>query len=436
MFGSLGRAVLCVMLGTGGHPADAQVVRPEPALALPPLCGQVRFTLTSPATVIPDYTNSTCGANALGLAVTKFGAMGWSDRGGRVLTIPVRIWNRGKMAIQLPVRLELPVNGKTVLVPADQPRSRLVPLNMDSTLANGRTLWLIGGSGTLAGGDSSIAVDLKFQIDAPVTMGQLRFVGAGEEIVAVPAVAPDSQPAWALDDSSYSEPGKSGFLKGVIKLIFKHGTSLGQRQSAVDAVGGVVIGGIHGADPEATYLIRVPDDGSGDRLRAAVAVLDRQPGVYGSGLYAVVVPFNRSDTISRVAVSDTGVGEAIPPFPMVPPDSSPAWFRHDSSYTGTEGHGILKHAIVVEFQPAATASQREAAVAAINGVVIGGLHRSSGGEGLYYIRVADRGTGVELRAAVNFLLQQTQVVAYANLIVGSIRFFRSPAERRTLSAEK
>jgi hypothetical protein len=93
----------------------------------------------------------------------------------------------------------------------------------------------------------------------------------------VPAVAPDTEPAWFADDSSYA-PQLT--LKRVAQVAFIPGTSRSQRQAAIDSVGGSVIGGYHiPGDIEGTYYILVPSATTDTALVSALQKLTRQPGV-------------------------------------------------------------------------------------------------------------------------------------------------------------
>lgn len=87
--------------------------------------------------------------------------------------------------------------------------------------------------------------------------------------------------------------------------------------------------------------------------------------------------------------------------PMAPPDSTPNWFRDDSSYANHSG-GFLRGVVVLRFQPSASQAQRQAAVDAVAGVIVGGTP-VYGGEGFYYVRIADDGSGAQLNQAIQAL---------------------------------
>jgi hypothetical protein len=103
-----------------------------------------------------------------------------------------------------------------------------------------------------------------------------------------------------------------------------------------------------------------------------------------------------------------------------PPDAEPAWFSHDTSWVnhGDAPGGFLKNVIAVLFQDSASVSDRQLAVALVNGTVIGGAPFQSG-EGYYLLRIEDDGTGTQLRAAIAKLQALPQV--YGAALVPRVR---------------
>jgi hypothetical protein len=240
------------------------------------LCGRIQFTITSPTTVTPNWPDRPCSGNPP-LAILSAPSMAWSQANNRTLTMPLRIINRGTIPVQLPIRMILPLGGKTVLLPTETPSSKMVPQNQDSTRTDGTTVWLVGGTGTLGAGDSTSVRTILFRIDAPVTKGQFAFTINGETANGVPAVAPDSEPAWFAIDSNRTA---SGVMKRVLDLRFLAGATPEQKQAAVDSVGGIVVGGYHlSNDPVGVYIIHMPTVTTDSGLLARRLVLRRQPGV-------------------------------------------------------------------------------------------------------------------------------------------------------------
>jgi len=101
----------------------------------------------------------------------------------------------------------------------------------------------------------------------------------------VPALPPDSIPmaVWKeIHDPRNMEPSApewaAPFARNLILLTFREDASQAQRQQAVDAVGGVVIGGTP-AGRGGFYYVRIKDDGTSRPLFRATAQLRAMPQV-------------------------------------------------------------------------------------------------------------------------------------------------------------
>jgi hypothetical protein len=92
--------------------------------------------------------------------------------------------------------------------------------------------------------------------------------------------------------------------------------------------------------------------------------------------------------------------------PAVPPDSTPSWFSHDSSWTFD---GVLKRVLLVQFKPGTSTTAKQAAVDSVGGVIVGGALWPSGTEGYYFVHVSDRATTALLLAAAQALNRQAAV---------------------------
>jgi hypothetical protein len=92
----------------------------------------------------------------------------------------------------------------------------------------------------------------------------------------VPAVSPDSEPAWLTADSSVSQ---SGYWKRVVLVLFRASASQAQRQAAIDRIGGSVVGGIRGVGPDGFYIVYVPQAETSVALGEAIARLKGLPQV-------------------------------------------------------------------------------------------------------------------------------------------------------------
>jgi hypothetical protein len=96
----------------------------------------------------------------------------------------------------------------------------------------------------------------------------------------VPATAPDSVPLSIFERMAHDTPFMSGrFPRDVVFIEFFPGTTVEQRQAAVDAVCGTVVGGYPRID---TYAVRIADHPQAAVLFGAIGVLRRMPGVWGA----------------------------------------------------------------------------------------------------------------------------------------------------------
>ena len=91
---------------------------------------------------------------------------------------------------------------------------------------------------------------------------------------------------------------------------------------------------------------------------------------------------------------------------LVPADTIPAWVHSDTNIGPTDGSHprFTKRIVMVRFRPTATLADRQLAVALVNGVVVGGSRA-----GVYYVKVADNGSGDGILAAAQTLTHLPQV---------------------------
>jgi len=92
---------------------------------------------------------------------------------------------------------------------------------------------------------------------------------------SVAALPPVTKPAWFNDDTSWVNGGglPNGFLKNIVSVLFKIGTSLPDRQLAVALVNGSVVGGMRFTSGDGYYYLYIQDDGTGNQLREAAQKL-------------------------------------------------------------------------------------------------------------------------------------------------------------------
>lgn len=193
--------------------------------------------------------------------------------------------------------------------------------------------------------------------------------------LAVPATPPDSVPlAYYRDENVIPEAVcvLAPVLSNILVVSFTEGSDRAERSAAVAAVGGVVVGGLPLLDQ---YLVRVPDDGT------------------GLGMCRAQLMLRFSKVIATAEPVMTEVSDHL--VPPAPPDSVPrAYYRDENVIPAapcTMGP-LLSNILVVSFADGHSLEERSEAVAAVDGVVVGGRPAI----GFYIILVPDDGTGAGL----------------------------------------
>src|SRR5206468_2988728 len=93
-----------------------------------------------------------------------------------------------------------------------------------------------------------------------------------------PATAPDSVPAWLHNEANVvrnSERSPFPFVKDVVVVLFAPSATQRQRQAAIDAVHGRVIGGVRLNGTDGSYFVALPPDSTHARVFQAVAELKK-----------------------------------------------------------------------------------------------------------------------------------------------------------------
>jgi hypothetical protein len=96
------------------------------------------------------------------------------------------------------------------------------------------------------------------------------------------------------------------------------------------------------------------------------------------------------------------------PVPVEPPDSTPSWVYSPENMTSTSPYmtgEFPKNVLWVGFSPSATQAEKQRAIDAVDGEVVGGMRRS----GFYIVRITDDGTTRQLFDAVRTLNSIPQV---------------------------
>jgi hypothetical protein len=280
----------CSVVEPSATPAKAPTVLASVAVASDSACRVLDVKLDKTVSVVfPD--RATCGA---GLTLIRGGPPSGDPKGG-VVTILIRILNHAAVAAQEPVRLTLAPGG--VQIVGKGTPSNVTAVSPDSTLAGGVALWRIGPAAVLAAGDSTIVDTIKIGFVSPAKEAKLTFGLDATTVNPVPAVAPDSTPAWFNDDSSYVDRTA---IKGVLAIRFADSATSGQRQAAVDSVAGTIIGGLHlDANDRGFYYVRVLGGRTIQSLDSLAKIVRRQPGVSGAIFLTRTKPMMRLPTDSQ-----------------------------------------------------------------------------------------------------------------------------------------
>jgi hypothetical protein len=259
----------CSVPDTIAAPSKTPALQASVAVASDSACRVLDVKLDKTVSVVfPD--RATCGA---GLTLIRGGTPSGDPKGG-VATILIRILNHAAVTAQEPVRLTLAPGG--VQIVGKGTPSNVTAVSPDSNLAGGVALWRIGPAAVLAAGDSTIVDTIKIGFVSPAKEAKLTFGLDATTVNPVPAVAPDSTPAWFRDDSSWTD----GTLKRVLAVYFVAGTSVESRTAALDSVGARVVGGnAYGGALEGAYYVYLPNAATYAVLEAAIEVLERQPQV-------------------------------------------------------------------------------------------------------------------------------------------------------------
>lgn len=123
------------------------------------------------------------------------------------------------------------------------------------------------------------ALAITFVVGSPHSRVHPTFaVRATPSATDVPAIPPDTIPLWFGDDSSYTLPG-GGLLKRVLSVRFGATTTRAQRQAAIDAFGGRVVGGVRLLGNWGYYYVYRAGDTTLAQIEAAEVAMAGQPGV-------------------------------------------------------------------------------------------------------------------------------------------------------------
>ena len=104
---------------------------------------------------------------------------------------------------------------------------------------------------------------------------------ARSDSARVPEVAPDTVPAWVFADSNLVRAAaKDLYYANVLMVRFRFGTARRDRQSAIDGIGGTVVGGRREPDGDGIYLVRVEARRQLEPLMDAARTLRQLPQIW------------------------------------------------------------------------------------------------------------------------------------------------------------
>lgn len=141
------------------------------------------------------------------------------------------------------------------------------------------------------------------------------------------------------------------------------------------------------------------------------------PGAYSTyRTWQVHVPNTVTEVTMGVAISTDFPAEQT--VASTPPDTVPTWIDADSSAIGPTdsiGFRFTKNVVRVIFREDATLDERRLAVALVGGTVVGG-ERAVRGDGTYFLKIDDDGSGTQLSNAIERLSNLPQVLLSSAII--------------------
>ena len=378
--------------------AKQRLLMPEALVSQQATDGCTRFALkvvNGTATVEPLYNSTGCKSDSLRLETDTAAVY---DASTATLRVPLVIRNLGGTAIVAPTRVRFLADSAHFLdnrgnVMAGTPN--IVATNYDSASANGRSgLWrydtLLAPAGqvqTLPPNGVSRRKWLEFSgsdLNRAIRIKLPAISTLAPAVPAVLAVAPDTLPAGLSDNKNvaYDSSGGLPYVRHHLLVYFHDRATQAQRQSAIAALTGVVVGGARNATGDGYYLVRVPADSSAATVDAAVRLLTARPEVRLASRYHVSAVRR---TPSRM-------------LPTAPPDTVPAWVHDSANFvvdTSVSAVPIQRNVLAVVFRTGARASERQALMDSLGGVVVGGA-RTSASDGDYYLQFSSAASIAQL----------------------------------------
>ena len=299
MFHSFALVVaLCAGCGNPQQPAGlrSQVPVPNVDVSISDGCArfQVRFDAGGAPIVEPIYNTSSCPLNELRLLSDTAATFNATTGALRVAVVMENVGTDAVVA-----RVKLRFNADSVIRRDANGTlvggaSNIRGYQPDSSDATGRTafwwydtfLAAVGQPQVLMPGAKTRRRWIEFRGTTWTAQVRPKLFATGVEMAVVPAVAPDSVPRGLMSDSNIvGDPDAPGvrYVRGIVGVLFKIGATQAQRQAAVAAVGGIVVGGSRAGGADGFYLVRLLSDTSVRAPKTAGAVLRGLPQVDWAG---------------------------------------------------------------------------------------------------------------------------------------------------------
>jgi hypothetical protein len=206
-----------------------------------------------------------------------------------IVTIPVAIMNGGRLKAQSPMSVFANPDSVTVASSAAPRATRptfVAPTNVGDEVTRGRITWSFDHTTTNAPAPpirptmSSAARTISLSVPTNVTAFRALVQARATIVFTVPLHAPSSTPSAVLREDTSSEHiahnGGAQYSADKVFVLFAPSATIEDRQAAIDAVDGTVVGG---SPP--LYYVRVPISPATNGTAAlhAIHVLQKQPGV-------------------------------------------------------------------------------------------------------------------------------------------------------------
>jgi hypothetical protein len=225
--------------------ADSLAV-PPPA----PITGCTAFDLRTGSNHTVTLTPATVAA--CGPVVPVISGPARFDPANRVVQLTVALQNGSKLWLHAPARLEA---RRASLVtnepgPDDQVMARW---SYDTLLrpATGQPVIAADGSAVLPSGATSLPRPIELRMPTTVTRIHVTLTATGTHVFTVPGRPPDAIPPDEMeasrspDDILTGDPHFPGrVVRDKLWLIFRSGATAEERETAIEAVNGIVVGGM------------------------------------------------------------------------------------------------------------------------------------------------------------------------------------------------